>query len=158
MPNVDAHFDVATFALQFIALRDIKAGEQLLYSYCAVTQSAKARQANLMTCYGFVCNCKACANATPASDRLREEFYDRIHRLFDERGAMYSDPQFNIRSLDPLLQLEKDIVEEELDIKTSRFVQLLYVIAEGYRRLGHPAKSQEYLTRAFKYHGNTKLS
>lgn len=99
-----------------------------------------------------MCQCRVCINATPASDRFREELYDRIQNIFDEREAMFSDPQFSIGSLDRLLQLEKDTVEEGLDNEAC-FLQLLYVIAEAYRRLQNRAKNLEYLKRAFKYLG-----
>jgi len=47
LPNVSHVFKLSAFAMVFLATRDIKSGEQLFYSYCAVDQSASGRKADL---------------------------------------------------------------------------------------------------------------
>jgi hypothetical protein len=147
MPNVTVHFDIPTFSHQVIAERDIKTGEQLFYCYCEPNRSVKERRRQLAT-YGFVCQCKACVNATPESDKLREEMEDRIQKIVNEKEEMFANPRFNTRSLDPLLKLEKGIVREGLDFR-NKFTNLIYVILEGYVKL----KNREYFNKGEKLTG-----
>ena len=85
-PNVHIRFDIPTFSLRVIALREIKAGEQLFYCYCSPNESVKKRRKQLAT-YGFECQCKVCTNATPESDKLREEITDRIQKIVDMKDS-----------------------------------------------------------------------
>jgi hypothetical protein len=71
MPNVRYYFKLNSFSMQFYALRDIKAGEQLFYSYCEPDGNLAHRQAELAP-YGFVCKCPACVNATPKLGKMEE--------------------------------------------------------------------------------------
>ena len=151
MPNLRVDFDIPTFSLWFIAQRDIKAGEQFFYCYCQADRSVKERRRQLAT-YGFVCQCKACVNATPESDKLREEKNDRLQKIFDEEEAMFANPRFSIRSLDPLLELEKEIVKEGLDFG-EKFVELLIIIFQAYGKLKNRVKEMEYFNKAHKYRG-----
>ena len=144
-------FDIPTFSLQVIALRDIKAGEQLFHCYCQENRSVKERRRQLAT-YGFECQCKACVNATPESDKLREEMDDRLQKIIEGKEEMFANPQFNVRSLDPLLKFEKDIVKEGLDFKP-KFVNLLSIIMEAYREFKNTAKTREYFTKMNRYRG-----
>ena len=153
MPNIRVDFDIPTFSLRVIAQRDIKADEQLFYCYCQANRSVKERRRQLAT-YGFVCQCKACANATPETDKLREEKDDRLQRIFDEEEEMFANPRFSIRSLDPLLKLEKDIVKEGLDFG-EKFVELLIIIFQAYGKLNNRAMEMEYFHKAHKYRGQT---
>ena len=146
-------FDIPTFSLRVITLREIKAGKQLFYCYCSLNESVKKRRKQLAT-YGFECQCKACTNATPESDKLREERDDRLQKIFDKEEEMYANPRFGIRSLDPLLKLEKDIVKEGLDFG-EKFVQLLIIIFQAYGKLNNRVKEMEYYNKAHKYRGQT---
>ena len=150
-PNVHIRFDIPTFSLRVIALREIKAGEQLFYCYCSPNESVKKRRKQLGT-YGFECQCKACTNATPESDKLREEITDRIQKVVDMKEEMFANPGFNLRSLDPLLKLEKDIVDEGLDV-VDKFVDLLYIIFQAYKKLGNIPKQIEYFIKGKKRAG-----
>ena len=69
IPNVICDFSTSSFSLQFIALKAIKAGGQLFYSYVSTSECAEVRQKRLAP-YGIICECHACANATPQSDSL----------------------------------------------------------------------------------------
>ena len=150
-PNVYVKFDIPTFSLQVLALRDIKPGQQLSYSYCQPHRSAKERQRQLAT-YGFECTCKACVNATPASDKLREEMETRIQKIYDEKEEMLADPQFNVRSLDPLLKFEKQLEKEGLDFG-DKFPLLVYVILRGYHKLKNNRKHIEYFNKGKRLTG-----
>jgi len=64
---------------------------------------------------------------------------------------MFANPRFNIRSLDPLLKLEKEMVKEGLDFG-DYFAILLFTIMQAYKKLNNMAKQREYLTKCAKYH------
>lgn len=50
---------------------DIKAGEEIFYSYTDVHAPAAKRRKELEP-YGSICTCKACPLATPQSDKFRQ--------------------------------------------------------------------------------------
>ncbi len=150
-PNVGVDFDIPTFSLQIIARRDIEAGQQLFYCYHGLKRPVKERRRQLLETYGFVCQCKACVNATPESDKLRGEMHDKIEKSFDGIEEMFANPRFNIRSLDPLLELEEEMVKEGLDFG-DYFARLLYMILQGYKKLNNMPKHREYYTKYEKYH------
>jgi len=72
----------------------------------------------------------ASVNATPESDKLRAEKEDLPGKFIDEKEEMFANLQFNVRLLDPLLKLEKDIVKEGLDFGQN-FVDLLFIILQA---------------------------
>lgn len=88
----------------------------------------------------------ACVNATPESDKLRNEVEDRIQKIIDEKEEMFANPQFSIRSLDPLLELEKEIVTEGLEFG-DKFSSLIYVILQAYVKLKNRPKHLEYVNK-----------
>jgi hypothetical protein len=145
MPNVRCTFSSLSFSLRFTAVKDIKAGEQLFYSYTPLTLSAQDRQKNLAP-YGIVCECSACVNATPESDRLHQEFNQRIthfHKLSDEwvkrPGNLLSE-----KVLEPVLELKEAFEKEGLNTELN-FSLLFVVFHKVYTRLGLTAKAQKYL-------------
>ena len=46
-PNIDHVFNLSAFSMTFFVIRDVKAGEQLFYSYCGIKKSASERKAEL---------------------------------------------------------------------------------------------------------------
>ena len=56
------YFDIPSFSMQFIADADIKVGEEIAYSYHAISvaKSSKAERAKMLLPYGIVCTCPAC--------------------------------------------------------------------------------------------------
>ena len=76
-------FNIPSFSIQFIATKEIKAGEQIFFSYCGKELSAAERKEKLAR-YGVICQCSACVNATPAKDQLRKECgptYPRVPQI-----------------------------------------------------------------------------
>ena len=125
--------------MQFYALRDIKPGEQLFYSYCLANSTLAQRQAEIAP-YGFVCECSACVNATPETDRLRSTFVTQIALLKQMVGGSSEIIQ---AVLEDAVRLEKAMVREGLD--TDRhFVELLATICLGYAKLGKREESEKY--------------
>jgi len=141
------NFDIPTFSLQAIAMRDIEADQQLFYCYRELYRSAKERRRQLLEAYRFVCQCKACVNATPESDKLREEMNDRIQKIMDDVPVIFAN--LNNRSLNPLLKLEKEIVKEGLDFD-QKYINLLMTILHAYKRLNNIPKQKEYFDKCDK--------
>ena len=78
LPNVTYAFKLSAFAMVFMASRDIKAGEQLFFSYCDPEQPASKRRADLAP-YGIAqCICSSCVNATPETDDIRTTYHARV--------------------------------------------------------------------------------
>ena len=59
--------------IQFIPLRDIREGEELLNCYVVQTESVKARRAKLMEDYFFECNCPKCLSDDEANSKFADE-------------------------------------------------------------------------------------
>ncbi|KAJ3515326.1 hypothetical protein NLJ89_g1837 [Agrocybe chaxingu] len=148
MPNVTTSFALASFSMQFVATREIKAGEQLFYSYCMVFQSAADRQEELAP-YGFECRCPACVNATPERDRLRIEFQDKVLSLLRDGLWMRNPPDRDL--LGWMLRYDREVVAEGLNSQRMyRFVAS--IIGNMLTRLGmhHQAKRYLELEHAWK--------
>ncbi|KAF8961403.1 hypothetical protein BDZ97DRAFT_2060107 [Flammula alnicola] len=95
MPNIWQKFKLDCFSLQFTASRDIKAGEQMFYSYCGVYP-------------GVICECSACVNATPETDKLRKEI--------DKRFEIYD--LITRKDLDEMFRFQEGAVKEGLHSQT----------------------------------------
>ncbi|CAA7270097.1 unnamed protein product [Cyclocybe aegerita] len=146
MPNVMSSFALSSFSMQFTALREIKAGEQLFYCYGGMFQSAADRQKELAP-YGFECKCAACVNATPARDKLRIEFEDRVTFLVREGIRNTSDRNF----LNRMLQYEKEVVAEGLDSqRIYRFMVALIGTMQTTLGMHREAKRYLELEKAWK--------
>ncbi|CAA7270096.1 unnamed protein product [Cyclocybe aegerita] len=141
MPNVTTSFMLSSFSMQFVASREIKAGEQLFYSYCGVVQSAADRQEELAP-YGFECKCPACANATPERDRLRIEFQDKVLGLVRDVSWMRYPPDRDF--LGRMLRYDQDVVAEGLNSQRMyRFVAS--IIGHLLTQLGMNQQAKRYL-------------
>ena len=123
--------------MQFYAVRDIKAGEQLFYSYCRPTNLAQ-RKAELAP-YDFICQCPACLNATPETDELRDTFTSRIAPL----KSLIENASFDEATLTEAIKLEKEMVKEGLDVEFE-FVTLLTAICLMCGKLGRLEESEKY--------------
>ena len=66
-PNAEFEFSLGSFSLQFYALRDIKAGEEIFVTDVYVPAERREQLAR----YCFTCVCTACSRATPDSDKPR---------------------------------------------------------------------------------------
>lgn len=144
MPNIRCTFSSHSFSLQFTAVKDIKAGEQLFYSYTRPDLSAKARQHKLAP-YGIVCECYACANATPESDRLHQELSQRIQRFQELSNEWLQGPANRLteKTLEPLFELKGAIEKEGLETEDN-YMLLLNVLHRVYSKMGFVAKAAKY--------------
>ena len=139
MPNIMHYFKLNSFSMQFCALKDIKAGEQLFYSYCEPDRNLEQRRAEIAP-YGFVCECPACVNATPETDKLRNTFANQI-ALLEKKLA--SSSGLGETAIENAVKLEKAMVKEGLDAEFE-FVLLLKVICVAYAKLGKMTDSAKY--------------
>ncbi|KXN82804.1 SET domain-containing protein 5 [Leucoagaricus sp. SymC.cos] len=141
IPNVTISFKRSSFSFQFSASRDIKAGEECFVSYCDIFQSATDRKKELAP-YGFECKCKACLHATPATDKLRIEYQDKVARLVHTHGPWVLDT--TKRHFDELIEFEKEVVKEGLHSqKMYRFV--VGIIGHWYEKYHLYTKAKPYL-------------
>ena len=150
MPNVRYNFSLHSFALQFTAVKDIKAGEQLFYSYTPQDVSAQTRQRNLAP-YGIVCECYACINGTPESDRLHEELPQRIKHFTKLSDEWVKRPQNSLteKILEPVLELKNAIEKEGLETMDD-YIPLLIVFHKVYTKLGLTAKADKCMAELNK--------
>ena len=148
-PNITHKFDLASFSFPFVAKRDILCGEQLLYSYCIVNQSAADRQAELAP-YGFACECLSCVKATPESDKLRVEYQQKIAAAIKEVTSAFIRGGANAKTLEPLTNLKQQLLDEGLDT-TEAYLELLKSMSHTCRKLGMDIKETEYLEEIKKY-------
>lgn len=141
IPNVLYHFNLNSFSVQFFAIREIKSGEQLFHSYCRADKTLEDRRA-IFALHGFECDCRACANATPESDRLRKEFNTQITNF---QSLALQKPPLEVKQdiLEQALQLEKDMVKEGLK-DHMRFGSLLVFIAWAYAMRGNQIEYLRY--------------
>ena len=121
------YFKLSSFSVQFFALRDIKAGEQLFYSYCS-GESARAQRQVELAPYGFVCKCLACVNAIPEADKLRNTFGPQTTLI--SKMVLEKPSRVNETALQDAIRLAKDMVREGLD-RRYEYVGLLASISLG---------------------------
>ena len=138
MPNVKFYFKLNSFSVQFFALRDIKAGDQLFYPYCLTDRSLAQRQADLKQ-HGFTCKCPGCLNATPETDKLRTTFKAQIAFYQEKIGR----PKIDKTALEEVLNFEKEVLKEGLDAD-DEYLLLLMTISAGYSKLGNREESSKY--------------
>lgn len=124
--------------MQFYAVRDIKAGDQLFYCYCPTDCNLAERRAELAP-YGFVCKCTVCINATSETDKLRNTFEAQVTAL----RFTFLSSQVNETTLEDALRLERAAIKEGLDAHFA-FKSLVVVIFLVYTKLGRMEEGAKY--------------
>ncbi|PPR01650.1 LOW QUALITY PROTEIN: hypothetical protein CVT26_013111 [Gymnopilus dilepis] len=141
IPNVYHDFSISSFSMQFRALADIKAGDELVYSYISPSGSVAERHAALAP-YGFICHCPACDHATPESDALRKSYEGLVHRYqdtIDWRGI--TRPRESV--IDPVLKLHEALLNEGLAF-TNEYKRTTYMLMSFYEGIGMYGKAEPY--------------
>jgi hypothetical protein len=137
----------------FFAARDIKAGEQLFYSYCSTGQSAANRKAELAP-YGITqCICSSCINATPETDTIRETYRSRLQEykrqsMIWDRSGLGSVPAGTI---DELLRYQRAVLKEGLDAETNYWHVFVPVLATAYQRSGKTREAVEVVQKLMRW-------
>ncbi|KDR74814.1 hypothetical protein GALMADRAFT_141147 [Galerina marginata CBS 339.88] len=135
MPNGKHSFDIASFSIQFFAVKPIKSGEQIFYSY-AEPQDPLAVRRPYLERYRIDCKCYACTNSSPEIEAFRREFPQKIQALINKCNDMIGGlpvlgkdgqarppiprkpinpsiiPRLKKEVLEPLLRLQTDIERE----------------------------------------------
>ena len=113
-PNVVQDFSLPLLSLIFIAVRDIKKGEQIFYSYTDIYQSAVARQRDVSK-YGFRCTCKACTGDTSEIDKFRATYSEELTKLFAYQKRFLQNPFVKEKALDPVYRLKAAAINAGVD-------------------------------------------
>ncbi|RXW17136.1 hypothetical protein EST38_g8724 [Candolleomyces aberdarensis] len=144
IPDVSAPgFDPVTFTLRFTALRDIKAGSQIHVAYTSITDSKADRQKALAP-YDFECACRACVNATPQSDKLRQVSYSLTQTWRSQAINIWSkDLKLTEKVLIPVLETKKRMEEEGLDVEEAGYFTFSEILHRVYKQVGNRAKEDE---------------
>jgi hypothetical protein len=135
----------------FMASRDIRAGEQLFYSYCDTEQSASKRKAELAP-YGIAqCICSSCVNASPETDSIRETYSAQLKEYKRQSSTWERLGKVPAGTIDELLRYQRAVVKEGLDTEVDYWAYFLPVLIKAYQRSGKTHEStrlvQELLRR-----------
>jgi hypothetical protein len=127
----------------FMASRDIKAGEQIFYSYCGTQQSASDRKAELAPYDIAQCICTACVNATPETDALHKTFSARVKEYKSQSVTWERLPKgrkLPVETLDEMLRYQKAVVKEGLNIHDIYWTEFIPALATAFRKAGKPTE------------------
>jgi len=145
LPNVTHAFKLSAFAMVFMASRDIKAGEQLFYSYCSNEQSASNRKAELAP-YGIAqCICSSCVNATPETDTIRETYSARLAEYKLQSLTWERLGKVPPGTIDELLRYQRAVVKEGFDTEADYWAYFFPVLIKAYQRSGKTHESTRLL-------------
>ncbi|KDR74827.1 hypothetical protein GALMADRAFT_123513 [Galerina marginata CBS 339.88] len=134
-PNVTFKFDLPSFSVQFTVMRPIKAGEQLFTSYGPINKTAAERQAQFIP-HGFVCDCPACVNATPESDKFRKEYKPLVETYLYWMTSSNEGTDVMLRHfLGHFLHHRDAMIKEGVD-GSLEFAELVACICRIYIKLG----------------------
>ena len=139
IPNICQKFSISSFSNQLFAIRDIKAGEEILYPYCDPLLPVNERRDKLAP-YGFTCTCCACSTASPESDKFRQTCqeniarYQRAYNLALELGESKNDIRKKV--LRPATELRDRMAEEGLEGFSEEFIGITVLLHKAYTSLG----------------------
>ena len=99
-------FNLPSLSLTFFAVRDIKKGEQIFYSYTDIYQPAVVRQQKLSK-YGFRCTCKACSGDTSEEiEKFRAIYREAMNKLFAYQQKFLRNPLLTEKALEPVYRFK----------------------------------------------------
>ncbi|KIM41185.1 hypothetical protein M413DRAFT_11349 [Hebeloma cylindrosporum] len=142
-PNAVLEFSLASFSLQFHANRDIKAGEEIFYSYTDIYVPAAERPKELEP-YDFTCACTACSLATPESDKFRQtsarhmKILETLYQALKARDIEADNGMQMVRNniLPNLLEFRRKLREEGLGIMSGPYLSSTIMLHDLYTNLG----------------------
>jgi hypothetical protein len=134
---------LASFSLQFYAVRDIKSGEEIFYSYTNEYAPAAERRKELEP-YGFTCACKACSLATPESDKFRQnsakqmKILESLYNTVREYDKQHDNGMQSVRGtiLPNLLGFRRKLEEEGLGVMSGPYLSSTILLHDLYVKLG----------------------
>ena len=108
-------FNLPSLSLTFFAVRDIKKGEQIFYSYTDIYQPAVARQQKLSK-YGFRCTCKACSGDTSEEiEKFRAIYREAMNKLFAYQQKFLRNPLLTEKALEPVYRFKAAAIKAGVD-------------------------------------------
>ena len=142
-PNAEFEFSLGSFSLQFHALRDIKAGEEIFVSYTDVYVPAAERREQLAR-YCFTCVCTACSRATPESDKFRQaaasemKLLDARYRTAKEYDQKRNNGMRMVREIifPKVLEFRRKLREEGLGLMFGAYLNSTILLHEVHVQLG----------------------
>ncbi|KAF8960309.1 hypothetical protein BDZ97DRAFT_1922222 [Flammula alnicola] len=143
MPNVIQRFSVDSFCLTFNAVRDIKKGEQIFYSYTGVYQPGAARQ-QALSLYNFTCTCPACTEATPDLDKFRTEYIGRVTALFRFRDQHLQSPMITEQALQPVYRFKEWCLKAKICDTVSIDEVVFHTLEKINERKGNHEEAARY--------------
>jgi hypothetical protein len=148
MPNINMEFSIPSFSFQCSATVDIKAGEELFYSYCGVDQPVANRQAELAP-YGFVCSCPACTHATPETDKLRTN-YKKMAMDLILKGISSGRRRAPESAIEPVMKFKDALIREGFHYK-SEYKGMILLLLNFYEDNGMEEKARPYREEYKRY-------
>lgn len=139
-PNTDHRFNMASLSFELRAVRDIKKGEELFYSYCDIYQT-KSERAEELAPYGIVCVCPGCVGATKETDSLRSELAKRVGKIQVGHLVWLKDqsrPNVLAASLKLIAEIEKE------GLHSAPLALLLGIVANFYSASGNTNSAMKY--------------
>jgi len=133
---------MASLSFELRAVRDIKKGEELFYSYCGIFRT-KSERAEGLAPYGFVCACPACIGATKETDLLRSELAKRVEKIQADHQVWKKDrsrPNVLAASLKLIAEIEKEGLSG-----ASLCALLLGMVATVHMASGNTNSAMKYL-------------
>lgn len=141
-PNAVHIWNERTNKKDIIALKDIKAGEEVTIAYIEPLQSKQSRQLVLLECYGFECQCEVCA------------LEDEVKSIWKERAQILEDLTYRailLGNRDEAMNL----IQEHLELlchhrytNPMRLVTIYYDAFQAERNLGSKRAALKWLEKA----------
>lgn len=145
----------------FFATQDIKAREQLFYSYYGINLSASERKMELAP-YGITCACTSCVHATPENDTLCKTFYACIQEYKMQSLTWEDFPTFPMEILDDLLRYQQVVERKGLNNNFHYYLDFLPALVKVYQLADRPNEGilviQEMVRRSTSSEEAAKLT
>ncbi|PMD39279.1 SET domain-containing protein [Hyaloscypha variabilis F] len=136
-PNTYYRFDEATHMMELFALRKIKAGEELSYSYGYSEMAHEERHQFLQEHWGFECTCSHCT----APPEFIAKSDDRVQQIKELEGKLSKEPRNHRRQLAIVAKLLRLFDEEGLVTPKARYCEIASYAAN---QLGDEARAVKY--------------
>ncbi|KAK4235342.1 SET domain-containing protein 5 [Achaetomium macrosporum] len=142
-PNAFWRYVNSKMAMEVVALRDIRAGEEIAHSYAPLGYTYAERKAVLQA-WGFRCTCALCSAPLAErelSDRRRERLLE-VHQTLGQASGL-SDHRVD----ELVLEATRLIAQEEL---YPQLVEYYQQFAKAYLMTGNLRRAREFITKADK--------
>ena len=94
-----------------------------------------------------MCKCLSCVNATPESDKFRQEYYKRVIEITAQVAQWRSNPSPFLKTM---LELHQALIDEGLQTSVA-FAYCLQTISAMFKLLGESVKQKEFADEFAKY-------